>query len=397
MLLKGTPFHSRTAPLMQGLNNWRRWSGYNVASCYELYPEREYWAIRNSAALLDITPLYKYLITGPDALRLINRVVTRDVTKCAVRQVMYTPWCDDAGKVVDDGTVSRLEEQVFRVTSAEPSLRWFAENAPGLRVKIEDVTDSLAALALQGPSSRTLLQKIADLNLDQLKYFRLATARLSGIPATISRTGYTGDLGYEIWLEPQYAERLWDVLIDVGAPYGLTPTGILALDLARVEAGLIMLDVDYTSARAATIEAQKSSPFELGLGWAVSLKKDNFVGRRALVAEQARPPAWRLVGVEVEWESLERLYNDVGLPPQLPTTTTRVSVPIFSGGRQIGYASSSCWSPVLKKYIALAHLEASHATPDTLVFMEVTVEHQRKWAAARVAKTPFFDPERKKT
>lgn len=394
-MLRGTPFHPRTSALCQP-QNWRRWSGYVVAGSYELLHEREYWAIRNSAALLDVSPLFKYLISGPDATRLVNRVVTRDVGKCAVGQVMYTPWCDGAGKVIDDGTVSRLDEQVFRLTSADPNIRWFRENAAGLNVKIEDVSDSTAALALQGPKSRTILKQVSDGDFDRLKYFRLLHTKIRDVPVTISRTGYTGDLGYEIWMDAARALPVWDALMEAGEPHGITPTGILALDVARVEAGLLLIEVDYTSSKKALIEEQKSSPFELNLSWTVNLDKANFVGRRALVAEKERSPEWQFVGLEVDWESLERLHNEVGLPPQLPTITSRSSVPVFSGGRQVGYASSSCWSPLLKKFIALAHVEAAHARPGTLVFVEVTVEHKRKWAAARVAKTPFFDPERKR-
>jgi aminomethyltransferase len=358
--------------------------------------EREYWAIRNAAALIDVTPLYKYRLSGPEAARLLNRVITRDVNKLAIGQVYYTPWCDDYGKVIDDGTVSRLGDQIFRLTSAEPSLRWLSENSFGLKVKIEDVSEAIASLALQGPRSREILNAAAGTTLDELKYFRMTDITLRGVPVTLSRTGYTGDLGYELWLEAQNALTVWDALMEAGTPYGLTPTGILALDVARVEAGLLMLDVDYTSAHKAMIEEQKSSPFELNLGWAVSLDKGHFVGRRALLKEKERGSAWQLVGIEVEWPALERLYTDVGLAPQLPLTTSRVSVPLFAGGRQIGYASSQCWSPLLKKYIALAHVESAYAKPGTLVTFEVTVEHKRKWAAARVAALPFFNPERKR-
>jgi aminomethyltransferase len=376
--------------------NWRRWAGYIVASSYELTHDREYYAIRSMAALIDISPLFKYRVHGPDAVCFLNRVVTRDVSKCAVGQVMYTPWCDEAGKVLDDGTLQRLDEHTFRLTAADPNLRWLHENAPGLAVEIEDESDAMAALALQGPSSREILKQVSDVNLDDLRYFRLTIARVGGIPVTISRTGYTGDLGYEIWVEAEHAEPLWDALIEAGGAYGITPAGMLALDLARIEAGLLLIEVDYISARRALIESQKSTPFELGLGWTVSPDKENFVGRRALLAEKRRGPAWQLVGVEVDWDSLEQLYAAAGLPPQLPTVAWRTSVPLFAEGRQIGYATSGCWSPILKKYIALAHLESGHARVGTRVMMEVTVEHHRKQAAALVVETPFFDPERKR-
>jgi len=399
-MLRGTPFHSRTSTLCEA-QNWRRWAGYLTAGSYELTHEREYWAIRNSGALFDVSPLYKYLITGPDALRLLNRIVTRDVSKCALGQVMYTPWCDEAGKVMDDGTISRLDEQVFRLTSADPNLRWLHQNALRLNVHIEDVSDTTAVLSLQGPNSRAVLKQVSDADVDKLKYFRVTPTSIKSpaggsLHATISRTGYTGDLGYEIWVDAKHAEALWDALMGAGHDYGITPAGILALDVARVEAGLLLIEVDYQSARHALIEAQKSSPFELGLGWAVSFDKGNFVGRKALLAEKARGPAWQFVGLEVEWKGLERLYNEVGLPPQLPAITVRASLPVSSVGQQVGYATSSCWSPLLKKYIALAHLETAHAKPGDLVMMEVTVEHRRRYAPARVVALPFFNPKRKR-
>ncbi len=375
---------------------WRRWAGYAVASAYDLVHDREYWAIRNSAALIDVSPLYKYRMTGPDAGRLIDRVVTRDITKCKVQQVMYTPWCDAAGKMIDDGTVSRLAEQTYRMTSADPNIRWLHDNAQGLRVTIEEVSDTTAALSLQGPTSRDILVELAGTAIQSLKYFHLVDVAIAGVPVTVSRTGYTGDLGYELWVDARNAERLWDALVAVGSRYGLVPAGIWALDLARIEAGLLMIEVDYVSARHALIEGQKSSPFELNLGWTVSKAKGPFVGKRSLEEERARGPAWQFVGLEVEWDSLERLYAEVGLPPKLPTVAWRTSVPVYVEGRQVGYATSGCWSPLLKKYLALAHVESAHAAAGTRVAMEVTVEHRRKLADARVAKTPFFNPERKR-
>jgi aminomethyltransferase len=396
-MLKVTPFHPRTAALSQG-SAWRRWAGHTVLSSYELYHDREYSAIRNAAALIDVSPLYKYAIAGPDAERLLDRVLPRDMNKAKLHQVMYTPWCDAAGKVIDDGTVSRLDDQRFRLTSADPNLRWLHQNAVGMDVTIEDVSDSIAAVSLQGPTSRDILKGIADADLDTLQFFRLTHASIQGIPLTISRTGYTGDLGYEIWVDAGRAVELWDALIDGGEAYGITPAGILALDVARVEAGLLMIEVDYVSAHHALIEAQESSPYELGLGWTVNLEKGPFVGQSALAEEKRRGPAWRFRGIEVEWESLEQLYAEVGLPPKIPTVAWRTSAPIYvqGGGVQVGYATSGCWSPLLKKYIAMAHLESHYARLGTPVHMEVTVEHRRKEAKARVVKLPFLDLERKR-
>ncbi len=394
-LLKTSPFHPRTSALVRA-QTWRRWAGYQMASAYDPHPDREYAAIRNAAALFDVSPLHKYLITGRDATRLLDRMVTRDVTKCAVGQVLYTPWCDANGKVIDDGTISRLDEKTFRLTSAEPNVRWLDMNAVGMQVELEDVSERTAALALQGPLSRTILEQVSPADFKTLKYFRLVHTTIRSTPVTISRTGYTGDLGYEIWVNAENAVAVWDALIEAGTPYGLTPAGVWALDLARIEAGLIMLDVDYFSSHHALIEDQKSSPYEINLGWTVSDTKGPYNGRRALRAEKAKGSAWGFVGLDVKWESLESVYAERALPPQLPTVAWRTSAPVYRGDEQIGYATSGCWSPLLKKYLALAHLKAPHFAPGTKVTIEITVEHRRREAEAVVKKLPFFDPERKR-
>jgi len=388
-MLKTTPFHERTAALCAS-HAWRRWAGYVVASSYELSHEREYHAIRSSAALFDVSPLYKYLVRGKDAARLLDHVVTRNIQELKVGQVAYTPWCDAAGKVLDDGTIARLAETEFRMTAAEPNLRWLQDNAAGLEVAIEDVSEPIAAVSLQGPASRAILGNI------DVKYFRLAETELFGVPVSVSRTGYTGDLGYELWFSAKQALAVWDGLIEAGTPYGIVPAGMLALDVARIEAGLMLIDVDYVPARKALIDSQTSSPYELDLGWTVNLKKERFVGREALAAEASRGPQWRFVGIEIEWQSLERLYAEVGLATRLPATAWRTSVPIHAGKVQAGYATSGGWSPLLKKYIALAHLRSHFAAPGTPLDIEITVEHRRKRAAARVVKKPFFDPGRKR-
>jgi aminomethyltransferase len=391
----GTPFHPRTSALCESMS-WRDWAGYFAVSSYEVHHEREYNAIRNAAALIDVSPLYKYRLSGKDAARLADRILTRDVGKLAVGQVAYTHWCDGEGKVIDDGTLARLEHDVFRWTAAEPNLRWIRLNAADLDVRVEEVSEKTAALALQGPTSREILRGCADADVGALRYFRIVRGKVAGIPVEISRTGYTGDLGYELWVDAERALPLWDALIEAGRAYDITPTGMLALDVARIEAGLILLDVDYVGSRKALIPSQKYTPYEIGLGRLVQLEKAPFIGQAALRRAAARGPARELVGLEVDWDDIERLYAEAGLAPQLPATASRLSVPVYRGDEQVGKATSSSWSPTLKKMIALATLQSEAAAVGSQVEIELTVEHRRRRAGAAVVKLPFFDPPRKR-
>jgi len=394
--LKLSPFFERTSKLNES-QEWRRWAGYLAATSYELTHENEYFAIRTKAALLDISPLKKYIIEGPDAQILLDRLVTRNIAICKVNQVMYTPWCDEHGKVIDDGTVQRLSENKFRITSAEPNFEWIESNSTGMDVIIKDDSYSTAALALQGPNSRAILNTISSKSLDNLKFFWMMDTTFENIPVTISRTGYTGDLGYEIWMDPNDALSVWDLLIDKGKTFGITPTGLHALDIARIEAGLILLDVDYISTRHALIESRKSSPYELGLGWAVKLKKKNFIGKAPLHKELDNGSSWSFVGIEIEWSGFEKHYRAVGLAPGLPSTAWRTSTPLYNNNEQVGYATSGTWSPLLKRYIALAHVKSKHAKEGSELMFELKVEHFRKLTKATVVKTPFFNPERKRS
>ncbi len=377
---------------------WREWAGYFAASVYADHHDIEYNAIREAAALIDVSPLYKYVISGPETMAFVDRVNVRDAKKLQVDQVWYTCWCDEHGKVIDDGTITRLDERTVRWTAADPSLRWFRQNAAGLRVRVEDVTETLSALAVQGPKSRAVLEAATGASLADLRYFRLRSARMGNIPIDITRTGYTGDLGYEVWVAADQAVRVWDTLIEAGQPFAVRPAGLLALDVVRVEAGLILLEVDYTSARQALIPEQSYSPFELGiLGQMVALEKESFIGKAALAAEQrAGGPERRLVGLEIGWEGIERLYAAQDLPPALSPMTSREQVPVFGRYRQIGRATSTAWSPTLKKAIALASLRKEHAEPGTRVAMEWTVEGRRGRVPATVVPLPFFDPPRKR-
>lgn len=390
----GTAFHERTFNLCQSLS-YREWSGFYTVSVYETHHEHEYNAIRNAAALIDVSPLYKYLVRGRDATRFVNRVITRDIGKVRPGQVIYCCWCDEQGKVIDDGTISRLEENVYRWTAADPSLRWFSQNALGMDVEIEDISESVAALAVQGPTSGRLLQQATDADLSGMKYFRFTHGTISGVPVDISRTGYTGDLGYEIWMPWEKALEVWDALMAAGRAFDARPAGMLALDVARIEAGLLLIEVDYISSKKALIDSQKYTPYEIGLGRMVHLEKENFIGRRALEAEHRRGGGRRLVGLEFHWEEVERIYERVGLAPQAPSVASRVAVPVFRGETQVGKATSTAWSPTLKKMIALASVGAEHAAPSTELRVEVTVEAVHHHVAATVVPLPFFNPPRK--
>jgi aminomethyltransferase len=390
----GTAVHERTLALCESLN-YREWSGYYTVSAYETHHEHEYNAIRNASALIDISPLYKYLVTGKDATRLVNRIITRDINKVTVGHVIYCCWCDEQGHVIDDGTISRLEENKYRWTAADPSLRWFTQNSIGLDVQIEDISEQTAALALQGPTSGKLLKAVADADVANLKYFRFTSGTLAGVPVDISRTGYTGDLGFEIWMPWKQAVTVWDELMKKGKPFDIHAAGMLALDVARIEAGLILIDVDYNSSKKALIEQQKFFPEEIGLGKLVHLQKENFIGRKALLAQKKKGYLRKLVGLEIDWTHVEELYERSGLAPQAPSQASRVHVPVYKGKTQIGKATSTTWSPVLKKMIALASLESNAAQLGSLVEMEITIEAVRHTVRAKVVEMPFYNPPHK--
>jgi len=390
-----TPFHERTRPLCTSLL-YKEWAGCYAVRRYDVYHEREYYALRHTATVMDATPLYKYELHGPDAAALLSRMTVRDFTRTAVGRVGYVCWCDEHGKVLDDGTVTRLDDQHFRLTSAEPSLGWLELLSRGMDVRITDVSREVAALALQGPASRRILEGLIGAEPSAVGFFRAAPARVEDFDVVVTRTGYTGDLGFELWTENATAMRLWDALLEAGRPHGLLPMGLDALDVSRVEAGFVLQGVEYFSARSALIDRQKSTPYELGFDWMVKLDRGPFLGRTALLREREDGPARRLVGLVVDWVEFEALYEEVGLPPHLETMTSREGVPLFHAGFQVGQATSRTWSPTLKKYLALGTVRAGLAKPGTELEIEVTVEYERRRATARVEPLPFFDPERKK-
>ncbi len=390
----GTAVHEKALRVCESLS-FREWSGYYAASVYETHHEHEYNAIRNAAAMIDVSPLFKYRVSGKDAAKFVNRVITRDIQRVAVGQVIYCCWCDEQGKVIDDGTISRLGENTYRWTAADPSLRWFQQNALGLDVTIEDISGQFAALAIQGPTSGRLLAQVSNADIPNLKYFRFTHGTIAGVEVDISRTGYTGDLGYEIWIPWNEAPKVWDALMDHGRRFDLHAAGMLALDVARIEAGLILIEVDYFSSKKALIESQKYSPYEIGLGRQVDFRKEHFIGRQALEEEKRRGPKRLLTGLDINWDDVERLYDAIGLAPQVPGTASRVAVPVYRGGFQVGKATSTTWSPSLKRMIALASITRGHATPGTELQMELTVEAVRHKVRATTRELPFFSPPRK--
>ena len=392
---KPSPFHSRTADLVESYD-WQIWSGYLSANAYELEHTHEYNAVRTSAGVFDISPLYKYYIDGPDAGALLDRILTRDVTKLRVGQVAYTTWCDDDGKIIDDGTVARLDENLYRLTAADPTELWLADNATGLSVHIEDVTERFAGLSVQGPTSRAILASITNYQLQDLKYFRLIQTEIAGVPVVLSRTGFTGDLGYELFAEYYDADDLWDKLMDAGEPYNLRPMGNTALDMTRIEAGLLLTDVDFVSSKKTMFDHQKSTPLELGLGWTVKLDKPYFIGQAAL---KKHAPKEMTIGLELDTVALEQLYARFGMPLHLPYASETESVPVYAdarGQKRIGKSTSRTWSPILKKYIGIARIEPRYAALGTRVYVEVTIEAHRLACLAKVVDMPFFDPPRKR-
>ncbi|MFO0750773.1 MAG: aminomethyltransferase family protein [Myxococcota bacterium] len=395
-----TPFHPRTQALCTSYA-WKTWAGFYAVRHYDPSPEREYNAVRQGAGLLDVSPLFKVDVSGPGAGALLDYVLTKSVSTLKTGRIAYVCWCDDEGKVLDDGTCWRLGKDSWRITSASPSWAWFERHARGFDAKVVDASERLAALALQGPTSRAVLLA-AGADIAALKFFGWQKATVEGpggkSPIVVSRTGYTGDLGYEIWVEPQHALAVWDALMTAGKPHGIWPIGLDTLDITRIEAGFILQGCDYFSAVDALTPANKSSPFELGLGWTLQLERDPpFIGQRALLAEKAAGSPWAFVGLVIDWPALEAAYAKHDLPPSLPTAAWRARVPLYRGMRQVGYASSGAWSTTLKQNLALASVFTEVEKPGTELDIEILVDWERTRVPAIVTKLPFFDPPRKRS
>ena len=393
----GTPFHERTKERCLTYR-WKDWAGYHAVCTYGLSPDREYNAIRQGSAVIDVTPLFKYDVRGPDAAAFLARIMVRDVGKLKPGRMTYLCWCDDDGFVLDDGTCARLDDETFRVTSAAPAYWWLMRHADPYQVEVVDRTGELAALALQGPTSRELLRQVCDADMDALRFFGITEATFDGYRGWVSRTGYTGDLGYEVWVPNAHAIPLWDDLMSTGKNYGIEAVGLDAMDISRIEAGFVLRGVDYTGANDAHIDAQKLTPFELGLDWTVKLQnREPFIGQAALEREKRAGSRWSFVGLDIDWCAIEALYNAHGLPPHAPVAAWRCVVPVYCEGRQVGRATSGVWAPMPKKNVALATIESDYAQLGTELFIEQTVEWSRQTAPCIVSEIPFFNPPRKRS
>ncbi len=394
----GTAFFPRQQELNTKLA-WGEWSGYFSPAVYADFHDIEYNAVREAAAAIDTTPLYKYVVRGKDAGRLMDRVMTRDISKLRLDRVFYTPWCDEDGKLIDDGTIARIGQDEYRVTAADQMYRWFSMNATHLDVEVIDVTDDLAALALQGKLSREVLEEATGEDWSDVPYFGRRVTTIDGVEVDVTRTGYTGDRGYELWIPWDAGVRVWDAIFEAGQSYGIHPAGIRALDVCRVEAGLILAEVEFSSARHVTSPELKYSPFEVGLGRLVELgKASDFVGKRALQAEQrAGGPPRRLVGLELDWSGIEGLYAKHELAPAVSPMVHRDPVPVYKDGKQVGRATSITWGPTIKKMIGFGSIDKNLERLGARVSVEWSVEGERGKVGATVVKTPFLDLDRKRT
>jgi aminomethyltransferase len=378
-----TPFHARARALSQ-LDSFIPWNGYTTVDVFSTV-EHEYFAIRNACALYDLSPMAKYRITGVDAPRFLNRLVTRDLAKLKPNRVAYAVWCDDAGHLIDDGTVFRVGDSEYRLCAQERQLDWLLDSSIGFDVRIEDVTEAITGLALQGPTSFAVLRTLGLAGVERLKPFDIGYFQLDDIELMVSRTGFTGDLGYELWLDPQLAEPLWDRLMVAGHSRGIKPLGSRALNIARIEAGFLLPNVEFISAERTLRVGRDRSPFELGLDWLVDFDKGHFTGRRALLAERRTGPVRRLVGLDIDGNKPAHnalLYKD------------------RSGRREVGWVTSATWSPTAKRNIALALLDAAYSSLGMEVWAEIYLNSELTWErrmrTARVVERPFLAPERRR-
>jgi aminomethyltransferase len=397
-MIATTPFHQRLAPLNQtGL--WQHWSGHLAAVKYQMSEKFEYFAVRNSAGLIDTSPLYKYRITGRDAERFLGNVLARDIGACRDGQAQYTLWCDQSGHVVEDGVVFRYSSDHFLLTAAEPNLAYFQRLIGSLRVQIDDVSAEYGSLAVQGPRSRTILAAVAP-ELDKLGFFHHAQVKFGNCAIGVSRTGYTGDLGYELWVESGDANDVFDTLLEASAGHGVVPVGMNALLMTRIEAGLVLIDADFHSSRFAYTDEERTTPIEMGFAWMfrdLETSDRHFIGRDAIRREIAdKTSRWKMVGLVIDWQDWDRRYRAVGLIPPKDETPIVYEMMLYDdAGERIGYTTSFMYSPVLQRHIAMARVRPHVATTGSKVNLEFTINHRYQTVAAQVARPPLFNPPRK--
>ncbi len=397
-MIRMTPFHERTTALNEtGL--WNHWAGHLSANRYQVSDKFEYFAVRNAAGVFDTSPLFKYRITGADAERFLSGILARDVRACAPQQAQYTTWLDERGYVLEDGVVQHRDRDEYLLTSAEPNYAYLADRIGRLRVSVEDVSLDVGALAIQGPRSRDLLAQLVP-DVAQVPFFGITTGTIGSRPVTISRTGYTGDLGYEVWCETSDALTVWDALWDAFDGHGVLPYGLAALRMLRIEAGLLLLAVDFDSSRFAFNDAHRSTPIELGWPWMFKGLADDdrpFIGRKALLRELSEKTSrWRMSGLVVDWEDYDRVYREAGLIPPKEHAPVHEDWMVYDDARErVGFATSFMYSPVLQRHIALARVRPDLAKVGTRVYLEFTVDHHYQQVAAHVARLPLFNPERK--
>jgi len=399
-MIRTSPFHERTAALNEtGL--WSHWAGHLAANRYQVSDKFEYFAVRNAAGIFDTSPLFKYRIAGRDAERFLAGILARDIRACAPNHAQYTTWLDDRGFVLEDGVIQRRGPDEYLLTSAEPNLAYLTDRVGRLAVTVEDVSLDIGALAVQGPRSRPVLERLVPTVAD-VPFFGITTGEIGGVPVTVTRTGYTGDLGYEVWMASSHALTVWDALWDSFDGQGILPYGLAALYMLRIEAGLLLLGKDFDSSRFAFNDAHRSTPLELGWSWMFKGLTDDdraFIGRRALEREIAEKSSrWKMSGLVVDWEDYERVYGDAGLIPPKNHAPVHEDWMVYDDeGKRVGYATSFMYSPILQRHIALARVRPNLAKVGNRVFLEFTVDHHYQKVAAHVARLPLFNPERKTT
>ena len=375
-----TPFHERTYEACYN-NDWYRWAGYKIAREYS-NTELEYTAMRNTAGVLDITPMHKYDIKGTDAIKFVDKLVTRNVTEIKSGQVMYIIWCNEDGNVIDDGTVFCFNSNHLRIFCAERNLNWFSDTAIGFNVEVEDVSDTIAALAFQGPLSCKILNLLNVKDIENLKPFYFDNFDLNGCKVTISRTGFSGDLGYEIWCKNEDAINVWDSLFTFNRDYKVLPAGMNALDMVRIEAGFIQPNADFMSAEQALRPNRMRNPYELGMGWLVDLNKNYFTGKKNLINLKKQTLTKKLVGLDIQ-----------GDKPAIG------SVLYDKNKKEIGIVTAGMWSPSLKSNIAFGYVDKDHMKIGSKVFAEIyhpeELEYKKIWAECSVVKKQFFNPPRR--